>query len=83
MKDVDPNGCRTATKMEAGDHSGALRWCGLHLQDPIAPPTSSQHSSRVMAHPLTGDHSTDAHLEMEAHPVPPSLDCSTDTSVER
>jgi len=57
MKDVDPNGfVERRPRWKQVTIAGLLDGGGLHLQDPSAPPTSSQHSSRVMAHPLTGDH---------------------------
>ena len=56
--------------------AGLLDGGGMHLEGSSAPSMSSQHSSCVMVHPLTVDHSTDAHLKMEAHPVLQSLDYS-------
>ena len=77
MKDVDPNGfAERRPRWKQVTIAGLLHCGDVHLQGSSAPSTPSQHHSRVMAHPLAVDHSTDTHLEMEAHPVPQSLDYS-------
>jgi len=78
MKEVDPNGFkerRPRWKPETiAGLSDAADQALLPLKVPPAASTSSQHSSRVMAHPITVDQSTDTHVEMEAHPMRQSLD---------
>src|SRR5882724_1112929 len=80
MKDVDPNGFkqrRPRWKPETiAGLSDAADQALLPLKVPPAASISSQHSSRAVVHPITVDQSTDMHLEMEAHPVPQSLDYS-------
>jgi len=80
MKDVYPNGFkerRPRWKPETiARLSDAADQALLPLKVPPAASTSSQHASRVMAPPIIVDQSTDTRVEMEAHPVPQSLDYS-------